>query len=129
MTFARALTDPRIRRRAVHLGRLLLPQVRSLRFWILVTLGLLLAGALWIAVTGRFAKGEVREAATAVVNAGADKLDYHLGCSVTWRRSGCGATRTITLRPREPYTAGPLHVLRRPLVRPLAFRSSSQECA
>ncbi|WP_433050343.1 DUF4012 domain-containing protein [Dactylosporangium sp. CS-033363] len=162
--------------------------------------------------------GEVEETAApysgvVVVNAGANKLDYYLDRTVTWRRTGCGdardvtvtialtnhapagltpyvnqrldehaypirpgdqrlhlsylatrgallraatidgrrvmftpgeerghpaylidvelprgATRTVTLHLREPYTQGDLHVLRQPLVRPLHFTSSSQEC-
>ncbi|WP_433209648.1 DUF4012 domain-containing protein [Dactylosporangium sp. CS-047395] len=162
--------------------------------------------------------GEVEETAepyagAVVVNAGANKLDYYLDRAVTWRRTGCGdvrdvtvtialtnhaptgltpyvdqrldehaypirpgdqrlhlsylathgallraatidgrrvmftpgeerghpaylidvelprgATRTITLHLREPYTRGDLHVLRQPLVRPLRFTSSAQEC-
>ncbi|MER7279690.1 DUF4012 domain-containing protein [Dactylosporangium sp. NPDC000244] len=91
MTLPRTLSNPWVRQRAVRLRELLLPRVRSVRFWALVLLGLLLAGALWIAVTGWFARGElnrVRDAAVAAraaaargdlpaATAAADRLRVH----------------------------------------------------
>ncbi|WP_426506898.1 hypothetical protein ACPPVO_52680 [Dactylosporangium sp. McL0621] len=74
MTFARALTNPWVRQRAVRVWDLLRPRVSSVRFWALQLLGLVLAGALWIAVTGWFARGEllqVRDAGTAARTAAA----------------------------------------------------------
>nr|BFE65773.1 hypothetical protein GCM10020063_102990 [Dactylosporangium thailandense] len=202
MTLPRTLSNPWVRQRAVRLRELLLPRVRSVRFWALVLLGLLLAGALWIAVTGWFARGElnrVREAAAAAraaaargdlpaATAAADRLaltnhapegltpyvdqrldehaypvrrgDQRLHVSYLATHGALlraatvdgervmftpgqerghpaylldlelprGATRTVTLRLREPYTEGDLLVLRQPLVRPPQFTSSSQEC-